>query len=163
MTVGFDPQRTCDYQPFLIHVHSLHCGSTCWSQALNPPRVIYPHEMILPVLPSRIKQRNRRARCSIQGGGGRGFTQVAARASKAQVLRNVATVGINVLDVHRLANRVLTRLTVFTAIPRAFVRPGAQWRPMVIHSSAEDKVSTVTRHPRSVSRAAAWAFRKLSR
>ena len=79
--------------------------------------------MLLPILPARIKQRNRRVRYAIQGGsgGGGGFTQVATGAGKTQVLKAVAAVGMNVLDVHRLTDRILTRLTVFTTIPRAFV------------------------------------------
>jgi hypothetical protein len=121
MTVGLDPQRTGHDQPLLIHAQTLHCGSPCRRQALHSARVLDPPEMLLPMLPARMKQGHRYARDRIQARGGRGFAEVAGGTGQSQILQIIAPIGIDVLHMHRLANGVPTRLTVFTTISCAFV------------------------------------------
>jgi hypothetical protein len=77
--------------------------------------------MLLPMLPAGMQQGHRCARDWIQGRGGRGCAEVAGGTGQAPILWIIAPVGINVLNMHRLANDVSTRLTVFTTMASAFV------------------------------------------
>jgi len=119
--VGLDPQCTGHDEPLLIHAQTLHGGSPCWRQALDPSRVLDPPEMLLPMLPAGMKQGHCPARGRIQGRGGRGFAEVTGGTGQTQILRIIAPIGIDVLNVHRLANDVPTGLTVFAAIVCPFV------------------------------------------
>jgi hypothetical protein len=77
--------------------------------------------MLLPMLPAGMKHGHRCARDWIQGRGGRGFAEVAGGTGQAQMLWIIVPVGINVLNMHCLANDVPTRLTVFTTMAGAFM------------------------------------------
>ena len=45
MTLGFDPQRACHYEPTLIHPQALDCGPACRGQALDAASVLYPEDV----------------------------------------------------------------------------------------------------------------------
>jgi hypothetical protein len=77
--------------------------------------------MISPMLRAWIKQGHCCTRGRIWGRGGRSFAEIAGGTGQAQILGRIATVRINVLNVHRLADDVPARLAVFAAVPRAFV------------------------------------------
>jgi hypothetical protein len=77
--------------------------------------------MISPVLCAWITQGRCCTRGRIWSRGGYGFAEIAGGTGQAQILRRVAAVRINMLNVHRLADDVPTRLTVFAAVLRAFV------------------------------------------
>ena len=121
MTAGLNPQRPGHDQPILMHAQTLHRGSPYRRQALHPARILAPPEMLLPLLPAGMKQGHRYAYDRIQGRGGRGFAEVAGGTGQAQILWIIAPSGIDVLHMHRLANSVPTRLTVFTTMLCAFV------------------------------------------
>ncbi len=77
--------------------------------------------MISPVLGAWIKQGHCCTRGRIWSRDGRGFAEIAGGTGQAQILGRVAAVGINMLNVHRLADDVPTRLAVFAAVLRGFV------------------------------------------
>jgi hypothetical protein len=77
--------------------------------------------MISLVLCAWIKQGHCCTRGRIWSRDGRGFAEIAGGTGQAQILGRVASVRINMLNVHGLANDVSARLAVFAAIPRAFV------------------------------------------
>src|SRR5262249_1325817 len=100
---------------------ALDGSPACRSQALHTSRVLYPHEVILPVLRAWIKQGHYGTSDRIQSRSSPGFTEVAGGTGQAQILWSVAPVGINVLNVHRLTDRVTARLAVFAVILRALM------------------------------------------
>ena len=53
--MGLDPQRARHHQPLLIHPQAFDCRPACWGQTLHTSRVLYPHEVILPVLRAWVK------------------------------------------------------------------------------------------------------------
>src|SRR5262245_27058466 len=77
--------------------------------------------MILPALRTGVKQGHRCASERIAGSDRRRFAEVAAGTGQTEVLGYIAPMGINMLNVHGLTNRVTACLAVFAAIPCTFV------------------------------------------
>ncbi len=119
--MSLDPQCTRHNHPVLIHAQSLDRCSARWRQLLDSLRVINPAKMFAPVLGAGIKQGYSLFRFRIWASSSGCFAEIARRTGEAQIFEIVAATGINMLNMQRLADRRLARLTVFTAIPCAVV------------------------------------------
>ncbi len=73
--------------------------------------------MLAPGLHTGIEEGHRFLRCGINGSCGDCFAEVAGRTGKTQIRGIIATLRVDMLNVHRLTDRRLTRLAVFTAMP----------------------------------------------
>ena len=82
---------------------------------------IDPSEMLVPVLCARIKEGHGFSRFRIKGSSGCCLAEITSGTGEAQISGIIAPLWINMLNMHRLADCIPTRLAVFTAIPSTVV------------------------------------------
>ena len=115
------PDRTGFNNAWAIHAEPLHRCPANRRAACDDLSILRPFKMFRPVLYTWIE------------------------AGKTEVLKIIATIGENMLNMHRLPDDALRRQAVFTAIVSALMNPPDGFRPgEVIHPSTGLRSSRLT-------------------
>lgn len=97
-----------------IHLQAFNSCAACRRHPLNQQAAADPLKVIAPIVQSRIKQTGRLTAGRVNPCNRRAFTQVTTGAGKAQIVRVIPRIWIDMVNMHRLANTQFKRPAVFT-------------------------------------------------
>ncbi len=121
MPACFDPTFTHPHQKRTIHLQADNGSASNRGTSGDGCATLNPLKMVMPILPSRIKQRNLLGSLRISSGLGFLLAAIAIAAGQTQVIqRRSAADGFrhNMVDLECVACNLALRLAVFAAVFR---------------------------------------------
>jgi hypothetical protein len=134
MTPTFYPTTTCHNNRWSVHLQTDNSRSASRSQTPHIRSVINPFKVRRPDLSTRIEPRDVFASFWVRDNRCLPFVIVTIPTGKTQIIQVIATIRIDVINLHGLTAIHFTRLTIFTTTVCSFRDTLADFTPReIIH------------------------------
>jgi hypothetical protein len=108
-------------KPSLVQLQTVNGRPADGCLAANSQAAVNPLKMLTPTMSARIEKRHNLSGFGIGGRSGACLAEIATGTAKTEIVRIIAAVRVDVLDVHWLSGVVFARLTVLAAAISAFI------------------------------------------